>query len=113
MKQNETTSSATQGVSVEQKRTAAKKQLRDDFCKRIEQLMNDTDDLCKRIYELSENIEDYIINIEENVHEELDEEDENLQQALRHIKKAFDKIGEDSRYVDWAYEATSVEQDID
>ena len=107
MKQNETTSSATQGVSVE------RQEMRKDFCKRIEQLMNDTDDLCKRIYELSENIEDYIINIEENVHEELDEEDENLQQALRHIKKAFDKIGEDSRYVDWAYEATSVEQDID
>lgn len=98
MKQNETTSSATQGVSVE------RQEMRKDFYKRIEQLMNDANDLCKRIYELSENIEDYITGIEENVHMELDEEDENLQEALRHIKKAFDKIGEDSRYVDWAYE---------
>lgn len=98
MKQNETTSSAVQGMDVE------RQEMRKDFYKRIEQLMNDTDDLCKRIYELSENIEDYITGIDENVHMELDEEDENLQEALRHIKKAFDKIGEDSRYVDWAYE---------
>ena len=98
MKQNETTSSAVQCMDVE------RQEMRKDFYKRIEQLMNDTDDLCKRIYELSENIEDYITGIEENMHMELDEEDENLQEALVHISEAANEIGEGSYSMDCAYE---------
>lgn len=93
MKQNETTSSAT---SVEQK------EKREEFYKQIEQLMNDANDLWERIYELRSELDEYFTDLDED--EELDEDDENLQEALRHINKAFDKIGEGSNSMDWAYE---------
>ena len=98
MKQNETTSSAVQGVSVE------RQEMREDFYKRIEQLMNDANDLWERITVLKEDLEEYFTDLDEDEDEELCEEDEELQEALDYITKAAYEIGEGSSSMDCAYE---------
>lgn len=83
-------------------------QKREDFNKQIEQLMNDANDLWERIAELRDDLDGYLTDLEEGLDEDegLDEEDENLQEALRYITKAADEIGGGSEQMDWAYEAT-------
>lgn len=86
MKQNETTSSAVQGMDVE------RQEMRKDFCKRIRRLMNDANVLQGRMVELINDLDE--------------DEDAGLQEALHEIDYAVDGINECIHHVDWAYDVT-------
>lgn len=83
--------------SVEQKRTAAKKQLREDFFKRIRRLMNDANILQGRMVELINDLDEYVTDLDED-------EDAGLQEALHEIDYAVDGINECIHHVDRAYD---------